>query len=299
MHEGARAEDAQVGHIWHAAKEQLPRRLVLASHGRAVAQQVGGEHRLAPQSHGQASVGQHAACLLQQGAVESLRLAVLLRSVGHGGLRLDALGLEVGVDGAVDVLAAVVGAHGLDGQARLVLQVAEGAADGVGHVVLALEQLDGSQTSVVIQEGADVDVARQRWWQRPAEVHVYQLQGLGGGAAGRLGEGQPGLLALETGLAGACDCLEVCCCHVDAADDGWQARHVVVAEVTKAPVPQLGGLLDSWLAQEGADGCCCAAADDVHAIDELCNCQYLPIHQHEAAAAPQLKASTVLCCLPD
>ena len=235
----ARAEDAQRGEVGLDVEGQLPRRRLLAGGGGAVAQERGGLDGLGPERERQFGVEEHRLGLLDERAVEALGGAVLLRRVGHGRLVVDALGGEVAAQRVVDVLGAVVAAHGDDAAAELRLQVVERADQRAGGLSLVLEHVHDAEAGVAIEHGEHVlGAAAADDGQRPAEVGRHELErrrrrvlGAVERRAVRLGVGA-GLAQRRVELA------EGGGRQVDAGGDRRQLGEVVAAEVAEAGVPE-------------------------------------------------------------
>lgn len=97
---------AKEGLVWCSALETL---------GRAAAHDVGGcLHGVSPEGLGQARLDEHGNRLVDEGLVDALSHAVLLRSVGRRSLVENALLAELGLKCLARVLAAVVRAQELD-----------------------------------------------------------------------------------------------------------------------------------------------------------------------------------------
>ena len=166
---------------------------------------------------------------------------------------LDALALEEVLQRVVDVLRAVVRARPPHLVPGLVLQEREDLLHCCRGVTLELQRAGDGELGVVVQEGHEVVAASLGCHRHgAAQVHVHQLQGLGA-AALRGWKGQPVLFPHHAGLAHTllASRLELLSADADARHHvlGKQLGQVVVAQVPKAPVPQLRGLGDG-LAQQ-------------------------------------------------
>ena len=94
---------------------------------------------------------QHGTNLVQQGAVEALGRAVLLRAVANGGLQHDALRCTEGLQLLVDVLGAVVAAQPPHAGAALSLQLGDGCLDGRGRLGLVCQGVHGGGLGVKVK----------------------------------------------------------------------------------------------------------------------------------------------------
>ena len=156
---GLGAEDAQVADIGFVAVEQFIWHLLSAFVRGKVPDVVGGAQGFSPQVLGRAGLDEHGPGAVQQGPVEALCLAVLLRRVGHCQVVLNAVGLEVVGQFVVDVLAAVVAAHGAQPVAAMNLHVLQHLKGLQRHGCLGLQGFHNGKARVVVLVGGNVAAA--------------------------------------------------------------------------------------------------------------------------------------------
>jgi hypothetical protein len=104
-------------------------------------------------------VDQEGASPLDEGAVETLHIAVLLVMVGSGGVVEDAVDVEVLLQRGVGELGAVVGLEDPQRMAKLTLEQGKEANEEARDVVLAGSKADKGGAGVVVQEGEEIAFA--------------------------------------------------------------------------------------------------------------------------------------------